>query len=318
MKRGIFLDFATLSPRDLDLERLNSSLGDWTFFDSTSLAEIEERVADAEVVVTNKVPIDEYTLQKTPGLKLIVVAATGYEHIDLDACKRQNIRVCNVSDYSTSSVVQHTFSLILALETGLIKYHQRVIRGAWQNSLHFCLTDFPISEVFDKTLGIIGYGTIGRNIAQVAKAFGMNVQVAARSSNPSTDQQVDLDTLLKTSDIVSLHCPKTKETEHLIGDRELSLMPKHALLINTARGGIVDETALATHLKERSIRGAGLDVLAKEPPTEDSPLFVEPLPNLIITPHVAWASKSSRQRLVDRIADHIQNFSTNDPASFIV
>ena len=322
MNKGVFLDFATISPRDLDLCALKESVSEWTFFDTTELAEIEARVEDAEVLVTNKVPIDEYTLQKTPKLKLIVVAATGYEHIDLEACRRQGIRVCNVKNYSTASVVQHTFALIFALNTGLIKYHQRVVRGAWQNSLLFCLTDFPIHDVEGKTLGVIGYGSIGRAIATAASSFGMEVIVAQRSgTSGASDSKVtrlDLSTLLERSDIVSLHCPKTSETLNIIDAHALSLMKKDALLINTARGGLINERDLAQALKERSIGGAGIDVLSTEPPEENNPLLAEPLPNLIITPHIAWASNSSRQRLVNRIAEIIKNFSSLDDLDFIV
>ncbi|MEM9102368.1 MAG: D-2-hydroxyacid dehydrogenase [Pseudomonadota bacterium] len=314
--KGVFLDRATVAPRDLDWNLFESSMDDWEYYDSTSLAEIESRVRDSEVIVTNKVKIDSYVLESARKLKLICVAATGYNNIDLEAAKAFGVTVCNVSNYSTASVVQHTFSLILALRTSLTKYHARTVRGAWQNSLHFCLLDFPVTEISGTVMGIIGYGNIGRAVAKVAEAFGMQVLIGDLRNNGSQDR-VPLETLYAQSDVISLHCPLTPETQGLIDHQALTQMKKNALIINTARGGIINETDLAVALKNRDIGGAGMDVLTQEPPIDGNPLLEQDIPNCIVTPHTAWTSREARQTLINTIAKNIRAFHENQPQNVV-
>jgi glycerate dehydrogenase len=209
-------------------------------------------------------------------------------------------------------VVQHVYALILALSTKLLDYSSAVHNGDWQKSENFCLLDYPIEEIAGKKLGIIGYGTLGRAVAQVAPALGLEVLICQHLHGKADTDRLALDELLARADIISLHLPLNEHTANLIAEREISLMKPDALLINTGRGGIVDEPALAVALKQNRIAGAGIDVLATEPPVDGSPLLEASIPNLIITPHTAWASRQSRQRLVDQIADNIQSFLAGD------
>ena len=258
--------------------------------------------------------IDDAAMGHAPHLRLICIAATGTNHVDLDAARRRGIAVCNVPGYATASVVQHVFALILALSTRLPDYQQALRAGRWQQSSQFCLLDYPIREIGGKTLGIIGYGELGQAVARVAEAFGMKVKVAqyreGQSRTPFITGQIrlPLQELLPQVDILSLHCPLTPQTRGLIGPAELALMRPDALLINTARGGIVDEAALAAALCEGKLGGAGVDVLTQEPPAQGNPLLAANIPRLILTPHIAWASRESRQRLVDEVAANIRAF----------
>jgi glycerate dehydrogenase len=213
-----------------------------------------------------------------------------------------------VANYSTPAVVQHVFAMTLGLTTRLRQYQDAVLEGDWQRSSQFCLLDFPVREIQGKVLGIVGYGNLGKAVAGVAEAFGMEVRLAQRPGAPASPGRIELDRLLPQVDILSLHCPLTPETKHLIGKRELNLMKTDALLINTARGGIVDETALAEALRQNKLGGAGIDVLEIEPPRDGNVLFDPDIPNLIITPHTAWASRESRQRLTNEVAENILAF----------
>jgi glycerate dehydrogenase len=247
------------------------------------------------------------------------VAATGTNNIDLEAAAERGITVCNCQSYGTPSVVQHVFALILTLATRLCDYRQAVAEGRWQLADQFCLLDYPIQELAGKTLGIIGYGELGRSVARIAEAFGMRILIAQRpgTSEPVEDR-IPLATLLPQLDILTLHCPLTSETRGLIGAWELALMRRNALLINTARGGIVDELALAEALKRGALGGAGVDVLTEEPPVQGNPLLAGDIPNLIVTPHCAWGSREARQRLVAQLAENIQGFLTGKPKRVVV
>lgn len=311
--RGVFLDLESLDHNDLDLSPLEASVREWDFRPYTATESIGSAIAEAEVVVSNKAPLTEEALSQAPSLRLICIAATGTNNVDLEAARRRGIVVCNVPDYATPSVVQHVFSLILALTTHLLEYQQTVAEGRWCTSRHFSLFDYPIREIAGKELGIVGYGTLGRAVAQVAEAFGMQVQVAQLPGRSQEGWRVPLDDLLPQVDILSLHCPLTSETRGLLGPVELAQMHPEALLINTARGGLVDEAALADALRRGALGGAGVDVLSQEPPPFEHPLLAGDIPNLLVTPHIAWASQEARQRLVNELVATIHAFRDGEP-----
>ncbi len=301
-KRAVFLDLATVSRDDIDLASLEQAVSSWTYWPTTKPKDTAARIHDAEIIVSNKVILDRAIMQSCQNIRLICIAATGTNNVDLDAARELGIRVTNVAGYSTPSVVQQVFAMILSLTTRQAEYTQAIQDGRWQQSEQFCLLDFPFRELNGKRMGIVGYGGLGKAVAQVAEAFGMEVLLANRPGSEPTPGRVPLQELLPQVDILSLHCPLTEQTKDLIGEWELEQMKPDALLINCARGGVVDEAALARALIAAKIGGAGVDVLAKEPPTADNPLLQPDIPNLIVSPHVAWASQESRQRLVNEIA----------------
>lgn len=318
MEHAVFLDVETLDRDDLDLSRLRASMPDWDLHATTEAKDVAARIADADVIVTNKVVLDTPALEAAEHLKLVCVAATGTNNIDLEAARRKGIAVCNVRDYGTPSVVEHVFALILALRRRLIDYRCALSRGEWQASPHFCLLDYPMTELRDKVLGIIGYGVLGRAVAQVAEAFGMRLLISERPGGPAVPGRTPLPELLEVADVISLHCPLTEHTKGLIGAPELARMKADAVLINTARGAIVDPDALVRALRAGAIGGAGIDVLDTEPPRAGHPLLKADLPNLIVTPHVAWASREARQRLADQLADNIEAFRGGHPINLVV
>ncbi len=305
---GIFLDTASIQRGDLDFTRLSAAWPNWKYHDSTPTDQVAQRIAHAEVVVSNKAYIGADALATATKLKLICIIATGTNNVDLKAAQARGVAVCNVTGYAPPSVSQHVFMLILALVTQLEKYRTAVKDGAWQRASGFSMLDYPIWELAGKTLGIVGYGSLGQAVARIGEAFGMRVIIAARLGQGASAGRVPLHDLLSNADVVSLHCPLNEQTQGLIGARELALMQPHALLINTARGGIVDEAALAQALREHRIGGAGVDVLTVEPPVNGNVLLAADIPNLIVTPHIAWASREARQRLVDEVAMNIAAF----------
>ena len=263
----------------------------------------------ADIVLTNKAPLNAQEINAAQNLKYIGVLATGTNAVDLDAARARNIITTNINDYGTPSVVQHTFALILALTTQLNSYAEATLDGRWSRSNNFCLLDFPVRELQGLNLGIIGFGVLGRAVAAVGSAFGMNTLAATlpgRQSGADDIPRLALDEFLTTADIVSIHCPLTDDTHHLISAGELKLMKSDALLINCARGSIIDEHALADALINGDIGGAALDVLSEEPPPPDHVLFDRQIPNLIVTPHCAWGARDSRQRLVNQAGEHLQ------------
>jgi glycerate dehydrogenase len=316
--RGVFLDIESIHPQDLDLAALRDCLAQWTFFDATPVESIGERIAGAQVVVTNKVPLSGEQLRAAHALRLVCLAATGADRIDVASAQRAGIVVSNARNYATASVAEAVFALLLTLVRQLDSYRRQVAEGLWCKSPHFCLFDTPIEELSGKTLGIIGYGVLGRAVAQRATAFGMRVQVAQRLYGDPVEGRVSLAEMLATSDVVSLHCPLSAVTRNLIGGAELRSMKRSAILINTARGGIVDEQALVTALEQGWIAGAGIDVLSEEPPPPDSPLLKCHSPGLILTPHIAWASRGARQRLVSEIVDNICAFQRGEPRNSVL
>jgi len=301
----------------MDMRPLERESLRWEHYDATPAAAALERIVAADIVITNKVILDETTLAAARQLKLICIAATGTNNVDLEAAKRLGITVCNVRGYTTPSVVEHVFTLLLALMRHLPEYHRAVQSGRWQNSVHFSFLDFPIHELSGKIMGIVGYGELGQAVARVAEAFGMRVLIAERAGSAPRTGRVALTELLQHADVLSLHCPLTDETRGLIGARELQLMKRGAVLINTARGGIVDELALLEVLRSRHLGGAGVDVLSHEPPV-DNPLLSADIPNLIVTPHIAWASREARQRLVNELAANIHGYLQGAPRNVVV
>lgn len=314
---AVLLDQDSLGPQ-LNFDLFTPLPLNWQMFAHTSAAECAARIQHAEIVISNKVALTRTTLQQAKQLKLICIAATGCNNIDLQAAAELGIVVCNVHDYSTASVVQHVFAGLLSLTTQQAAHQHAVQEGKWQQSPFFCLFEQPIYELSGKTLGIVGYGTLGRAVAQVASAFGMKILLAQRvgGSKPKAGRLPLLE-LLPQVDVLSLHCPLTTTTANLIGQHELALMKPSAILINTARGGIADEEALATALKQGALAGAVIDVLNQEPPQSNNPLRQKNIPNLILTPHIAWASVESRQRLLQQLLENIEAFLQGSPRNLV-
>ena len=283
-------------------------------YEETSVDQIVERLADAEIAIINKVQLRAATLEKLPKLKLIAVAATGTDCVDKAYAKEHGIVVSNIRGYAVNTVPEHTLALIFALRRNLIPYHVDTQNGKWQTINQFCYFDHPIRDIAGSTIGLIGYGALGKSIGTRAEALGMKVIAYDAFPFPG---MVDLKTLLQTSDIVSLHCPLTEQTRNIIGKEELKLMKKDAILINTARGGLVDEAALADALRSGEIGGAGFDVLTKEPPNEGNALLDPTIPNLIVTPHVAWASVEAMTVLSNQLMDNVEAWVAGSPRNVV-
>lgn len=282
---------------------------DWTDYPDTRAEEAAARLTGAGIAVVNKVPLRAETLARLPDLRLIAVCATGTNNVDLDYCRAHGIAVTNIRDYAVHSVPEHVFMLMLALRRNLLPYVHDVRAGAWQTARQFCLFTHPIHDLHACTLGIIGDGALGKAVAKLALAFGLRVLIAEHKGvAKARNGRATFDTVLHESDIVTIHAPLTPETRHLIGAEELARMPRHALLINCARGGVVDETALAQALKSGALAGAGVDVLSEEPPVHGNPLLDPGIPNLIVTPHIAWASRGAMQIMADQLIDNIEAF----------
>ena len=315
--RAVFLDLESLNPQDLDLQPLQECVQDWQFHHHTETDQVDERIAHARIIVTNKVRITREHIQAAPELRLVCVAATGTNNIDLDAASDAGVVVSNARKYATASVVEHVFSLLLTLVRHLDSYRQRVKAGDWSRSPNFCLFDESIEELSGKTLGIVGFGVLGRAVAQLAQAVSMRVQIAQRLHGPPLPGRIPFDQLIETSDIVSLHCPLSAQTQGLIGEPQLRRMKNTAILINTARGGIVDEQALVRALQQGWIAAAGVDVVTQEPPEASNPLLQYSSPRLVVTPHVAWASRAARQQLITEIVDNIQAYLHGSPRNTV-
>ena len=312
----VVLDGETLNPGDLTWQAV-SALGEFSCFARTPSAEIIPRAQDAEIVLTNKTPLDANTLAQLPKLKYIGVLATGTNVVDLAAAKELGIVVTNVPAYGPDAVAQMVFAHILHHTQAVAAHHQAVAAGQWSNCSDFCFTLMPLQSLKGKTLGLIGYGDIGQQVAKLALAFGMKVLVNTRSEPRDLPQGVSWtsrDTVFKESDILSLHCPLTSETTELINTQTLELMKPQALLINTARGGLIDEAALATALKQGKVF-AGVDVLSTEPPSADNPLLTAP--NISISPHNAWATKEARQNLLNIATANLSAYLAGDRVNWV-
>lgn len=290
---------------------------EWIEHPKSAPADVIERLAGADIAITNKVPIPAAAVDALPQLKMIAISATGTNNVDLDACRRRGIVVSNIRGYAEHTVPEHVFALLLALSRNLIAWRETLLAGGWQRAEQFCLFDHPIRDLHGATLGLIGSGSLGNGVARLAEAFGMRVLRAEhRGATQIRPGYTAFAEVLKAADAISLHCPLNDATRGLIGEAELQAMQRSALLINTARGGIVDETALIRALREGWIAGAGFDVLTAEPPPADHPL-VDPtllaLPNFLLTPHVAWASRPAMQTLADQLIANIEAFAAGRP-----
>lgn len=312
MIKAVILDADTITGGDVSFEPI-TRLADTRVFGFTSEDETADRIGEAEIVLVNKVKITKEIMDSCPNLRYIGLFATGYNNIDISAAKERGIVVANVPGYSTDSVAQHTFALILNYYSSVAAYDRTVKNGDWCYSKLFSYFNIPLFELSGKTIGIIGYGAIGKAVAKIAAAFNMNILVCTRSrpKDESGIRVVDLNELLRESDIVTLHCPLTDETAELINETALSLMKSSAILINTSRGGVIDEYALANALNSGRISAAGLDVLQKEPMALDCPLRTAK--NCTFTPHIAWAPLETRQRLIERVRENISAFLEGSP-----
>jgi glycerate dehydrogenase len=312
--RAVFLDFGTVSHDDLDTTQLERVLPGITLHATSTDSEVDERIAGVEFILTNKLNITRARMRAVPGLRFIGLTATGTNNVDLEAARELGIAVCNIREYCTVSVTQHVLGSILLLTHRLREYGLAAVDGTWSRSEQFTVPGAPIRELSGKVLGIVGYGVLGQSVAKAARdALGMRVLVAKRQGGGESASQgsvvrCTLDELLRTADALSLHCPLTPATTGMIGKRELALMKPDALLINTARGALVDLEALVAALKGGDLGGAAIDVLPKEPPTEGSVLFEPGIPNLLVTPHIAWAAFEARQRAVDELALNVEDF----------
>ncbi|UVB02084.1 2-hydroxyacid dehydrogenase [Acinetobacter lwoffii] len=311
--KAVYLDYASLDQQDLDFQALHAVFDSLVLYPATSAAEIASRVAGFDVIITNKVMIDAATIQQCPQLKLILISATGTNNVDLEAAKAQGIVVCSCQAYGTSAVAQHTIMLMLNLATSFLSYQRALEQGEWQKASQFCLLDAPIVELAGKTLGIVGYGELGHAVAKLAEAFGMKVLIAALPNRPADASRIPFTELLPQVDFLTLHCPLTEDTHHLISHAELDAMKSSAFLINCARGGIVDEAALVEALRAGKIAGAATDVLTVEPPKQGNVLLDSTIPNLIVTPHNAWGSVDARQRIVDQMVENVAAFKQGQP-----
>lgn len=306
----VFLDRSTLEANVRSPDFPHS----YKEYDVTAPDQIVERLQDATIAIINKVPMRAATLAQLPNLKLIAVAATGTDVVDKAYTKAHGLVVSNIRNYAFNTVPEHVFALAFALRRSIVPYVDDVRAGRWQEADQFCFFDHPIRDMRGSTLGIVGYGALGKSVGKIAEAFGMKILAYDVFPQPGL---VDLDTLIKDSDIITLHAPLTPDTKNMIGARELGMMKPHALLINTARGGLVDEAALAEALTEGKIGGAGFDVLTVEPPKQGNILLDLKLPNLIITPHVAWASREAMQILADQLIDNVEAFAAGKPQNVV-
>jgi glycerate dehydrogenase len=311
--RAVFLDHTSLDLGDLDLSPWRETFSDLVLHASTTPDQVAERLKDAEVAISNKIVIDAATFAACPSLKLVLITATGVNNIDLDAARKHGVVVSNCQGYGTPSVAQHTLMLLLAMATRLPDYQQAIHQGQWQKSKQFCLLDFPIVELEGKTLGLLGHGELGGAVAKLAEAFGMRVLSGQIPGRPARPDRVPLNELLPQVDALTLHCPLNDHTRDMIGAHELSLLKPKAFVINTARGGLINEQALADALRNGHLAGAATDVLTVEPPVNGNPLLSGDIPRLIITPHSAWGSQEARQRIVGQINENALAFQAGQP-----
>ena len=300
--KTVVLDGHAVNPGDLSWDWLKET-GEYTVYDKSEPHEVIARAIDADHIITNKVVFDRKVIDSLPNLKYIGLTATGYNIVDVDYAAQKGIVVTNVPAYSTESVAQHTFALLLELMTRPALHNDSVKRGDWANNSYFCYWLTPQIEIHGKTLGIIGAGGIGERVAEIARAFGMKVLEYGKNTKPG---RVDLDTLLAESDIISIHCPMTKETDKLINKETIAKMRDGVYIVNTARGGIINEVDMADALKNGKVAGFAADVISSEPPENNNPLVVAP--NTIITPHLAWATLAARTRLMDKVCENLHGF----------
>jgi glycerate dehydrogenase len=317
LENGVFLDLETVDNGDLDRIQLSSCVAHWQWHDFSEPLQIAGRILSADVVISNKCLLDRSAIESAENLKLIALAATGTNNVDLEAATDFGVTVCNIRDYATNAVAQHAITLMLNLLTAQPWYWQSVRQGDWSDSRQFCLNNRPIREFKELTLGIIGFGVLGRATAELAKSMGMKVLVSERKGCAVREGRISFDELIRKADVLSIHCPLTEESRGLIDSEVMQAMKPDALLVNTARGGIINEQDLAACLREGIIAGAGVDTLGQEPPPPDHPLLAHDIPNLIVTPHNAWASRTARQAAMDQLAEVIRSYAAGAPLNQI-
>jgi glycerate dehydrogenase len=326
--KAVFLDFDTMGG-GLDLSPLREVTPDFVSYDITASHEIEERIRDADIVYTNKIQLNDTLLAEATKLKFIGLTATGTDNIDLETARQNGVAVANIRNYCTESVAEHVFGTLLMLTHSLSDFRQSVRDGAWQEADDPFLLVHPVRELSAMTLGIVGFGALGQGVARIGKSFGMKVMVSARpgSSNGSSAEsasmisavdRIPFDELLMLADVISLHCPLNDETRNLFGAEQFKQMKPSAILINTARGGLVDSAALADALRSGGIAAAAVDVLPKEPPIDGDPLLDYEGDNLIVTPHVAWASFEARQNAINELAANAKAFISGEERNRVV
>lgn len=311
------LDGFALNPGDLSWDALRK-LGNLTVYDRTAPEDVVERAKDSEIILTNKTVLNGDILSKLPKLKYVGVLATGYNVVDVESARKLGITVTNIPAYSTMSVAQKVFALLLTITDRTEHYAIENRQGKWSESLDFCYADTPLIELDGKTFGIVGLGNIGKAVARIAKSFGMKVIAFTSKNNnelPEGIEKTDLDSLLSSSDVISLHCPLTDTTLNLIDDKALSKMKPTAILINTGRGPLIDEAVVAKALSDGRLYAFGGDVLSSEPPAKDNPLLSAP--NSFITPHIAWATLEARKRLMDIAVENIRNYLDGKPENVV-
>ncbi|HEX6014151.1 MAG TPA: D-2-hydroxyacid dehydrogenase [Geminicoccaceae bacterium] len=315
--RVVFLDRDTLSP-ETRLRPL-AFPHELAVFDRTKPEEVAGRIAEADIVITNKAPVRAPALEGAPRLRLVAVAATGTDIVDVKACAKRGVTVSNIRNYAVHTVPEHTFALILALRRSVLAYRESVARGRWLEAAQFCYFDHPIRDLANSTLGVIGDGVLGKAVAKLGEAFGMRVLFSDyKGTTGMGPLYTPFEEVLRTSDVITLHTPLLPSTRNLIGAPEFALMERRPLLINTARGGLVDEVALGDALRSGQIAGAGFDVATVEPPPPDHPLVkLLELPNFILTPHVAWASQEAVQGLADQLVDNVEAFWAGSPRNVV-
>lgn len=304
--KAVFLDWATMGP-GLDVSLLRALLPELEVFDVTSEDQVAPRIRDAAYVLANKIRLTDALLEQCPHLRFIGLTATGTDNVDLAAAERHGIAVCNIRDYCSQSVAEHVFACLLSLAHSLPRYHADVRAGEWQRADDFCLLTHPVRELSGMTMGIVGYGALGQAVAGVAAAFGMTVIVAARAG-ASGGTRVPFDELVARADVISLHCPLVPETRTLFSTEQFRQMKNDAIFINTARGGLVDSAALVAALRRGDIAAAAIDVLPQEPPVDGDPLLDYDGSNLIVTPHIAWATNAARQAAIDELTRNVDAF----------
>jgi glycerate dehydrogenase len=311
--KAVFLDHTSLDLGDLDLSPLHANFAELVLHSTSTPQEVIERLQGAQVAISNKIMIDAKTFASCPDLKLVLITATGTNNVDLVSAREHGVVVCNCQGYGTPSVAQHTIMLLLNLATRLSDYQNAVQHGRWQQAKQFCLLDFPIVELQGKTLGLLGHGELGGAVAKLAEAFGMRVLLGQIPGRPARPDRVPLHELLPQVDALTLHCPLNEHTRDMLGAHELSLLKPHAFIVNTARGGLINEQALADALRNGHLGGAATDVLTVEPPVNGNPLLAGDIPRLIVTPHNAWASVEARQRIVGQLIENTQAFLSGAP-----
>lgn len=314
MEKIVFLDRSTVIAN----VRKPAFPHHWEEHPATSVEQVLARVQDATIVITNKVPLRRESLAQLPKLKMVAVCATGTDNVDIAYCKERGIIVSNIRNYAAHTVPEHVFMLMLALRRNLLAFREDVQRGEWQKAAQFCLFTHPVRDLHGSTLGLMGSGSIGKSVAQLAQAFGMKILLSEhKGATAVRPGYTAFDTVISESDVITLHLPLKDSTRHMISTAEFEHMRPGAILINTARGGLVDEAALLQALQSGRLGGAGFDVLSKEPPTEGHPLLDINLPNFILTPHVAWSGSAAMQTMADQLIDNIEAYVAGAPRNLV-